>query len=302
MENGIAVSSGPAPDQGGSPVSAIVTAYQRVEQTLVTLRKLQECQPPPAEILVHVDGHQTTCAAAIRAAFPGVRVLVSEGNVGPGGGRNKLIAAAHHELVASFDDDSFPIDIDYFARVEATMAQFPQASILNAAVYHQDETIQPDARRAEWASDFSGGACVYRRSAFLATTGYVPLPLAYGMEEVDLALRLRAQGGHILRTAWLRVFHDTDLGRHASPSVTAASISNIALLVYLRYPRRLWPVGAAQCLNRVLWLVRHGRLAGIFSGLVGIPRALVRNRSYLGRLPASGVRSYLKLRRSPKRA
>ena len=59
------------------------------------------------------------------------------------------------------------------------------------------------------------GACVYRRSAFLEAGGYVPLPVAYGMEEVDLALRLHSRGGKILTTPWLRVFHNTDLKRHA---------------------------------------------------------------------------------------
>ncbi len=284
------------------PISAIVTAYQRLDQTLLTLRKLQECQPPPSEILVHVDGNQTVCADGIRAAFPDVRVLVSKGNVGPGGGRNKLIEAAQYELVASFDDDSYPLDPDYFSRVGTLMAQFPETSILNASVYHQGEVILTDERRAEWVSDFIGCGCVYRRSAFLATTGYVPLPLAYGMEEVDLALRLHAQQRLVLRTQWLRVFHDTDLARHASPRVTAASISNIALLVYLRYPPWLWPIGAAQALNRVVWLLRNGRWAGILPGLFGIPLALARSRRYVERRSSSAVLSYLRLRRFPRPA
>ena len=284
------------------PISAIVTAYQRLDLTLTTLHKLKECRPPPSEILVHVDGNQTTCAAGIRAAFPDVKVLVSEGNVGPGGGRNKLVEAAQHELVASFDDDSYPLDPDYFSRIGILMAQFPNTSILNASVYHQGERILTDEKRAEWVADFIGCGCVYRRSAFLATTGYVPLPCAYGMEEVDLALRLHAQGMLVLRTQWLRVFHDTDLARHAISRVTAASISNIALLVYLRYPPWLWPIGAAQVLNRVLWLLCHGRSAGILSGLVGIPLALAQSRIYLHRVPSRAVLSYLRLRRSPRPA
>ena len=285
-----------------APISAIVTAYQRVEQTLVTLRRLQECQPPPAEILVHVDGNQTTCAAAIRAAFPDVRVLVSEGNVGPGGGRNKLIAAAQHKFVASFDDDSYPLDLDFFQRLATLFARHPDAGIVTASVYERGVQVEPTTDVEEWVADFSGGACAYRREVFQQTGGYVPLPLAYGMEEVDFALRLHAQGERVLRTQWLRVFHDTDLARHASPSVTAASIRNIALLVYLRYPRCFWLFGVAQGLNRVFWLVRHGRVSGICSGLLGIPCALARSRSYLGRLSVAALRSYLKLRRSPKRA
>lgn len=177
------------------------------------------------------------------------------------------------------------------------MAQFPEVSILNAAVYHQGETIQPATRRVEWAADFSGGACVYRRSAFLATTGYVPLPLAYGMEEVDFAVRLRAQGGRILQTSWLRVFHDTDRQRHSSPAVTAASIANIALLTYLRYPPFYWPVGLGQIFNRVRWLIPHGRRAGICSGLAAIPSHCWRHRHFRQVVSLAAIRSYFQLRR-----
>ena len=280
-----------------SPITAIVTAYQRVDQTLVTLRKLVNCQPSPDEILVHVDGNQEGCANAIRDAFPDVQVIVSEQNIGPGGARNKLIAAAKHELVASFDDDSHPLDGDYFARVATLMAQFPEASILNAAVYHQGETIQPDARRAAWVSGFIGCGCVYRRSAFLATTGYVPLPMAYGMEEVDLALRLLAQGGRVLQVSWLRVFHDTCLQHHSNPEVTAASIANIALLTYLRYPPLYWPVGLGQIFNRVRWLIPHGRRAGIWSGLASIPRHCWQHRHFRQVVSLAAIRSYFLLRR-----
>src|SRR5262249_39795089 len=75
-------------------VSAVVTAHKRFEQTLVTVRRLTECQPEPAEILVHVDGNEAELARAVQLSCPGVRVILSQANVGPGGGRNKLLAAA----------------------------------------------------------------------------------------------------------------------------------------------------------------------------------------------------------------
>ena len=192
-------------------ISAIVTAYERVEQTLATLRVIQSCTPPPREMLVHVDANRVDCENAIRKAFPSVRILRSKEQIGPGGGRNKLVDAAHGELVASFDDDSYPIDSDYFERAANLFAEFPDAALIGAALYHTGESIGLDERRAQWTADFSGGACIYRRQAFLDAGGYVPLPVAYGMEEVDLALRLHSRGGRILTTSWLRVFHNTDL-------------------------------------------------------------------------------------------
>jgi GT2 family glycosyltransferase len=282
-----------------SRIAAIVTAYERTEQTLSTLRVIKNCQPPPAEILVHVDGNRVQCAEAIRAAFPGVRVLLSRERVGPGGGRNKLMAAAKSELVASFDDDSYPIDSDYFARALQLFNEQPDASVICAALYHRGETIALDTRSAQWTADFSGGACIYRRDVFLEAGGYVPLPVAYGMEEVDLALRLHSRGARILTSSHLRVFHDTDLRRHADVQVTAGSIANLALLAYLRYPFSLWIVGAGQCVKRIVWLLRHGRLRGICKGVAVIPSHLRANRRYRMPLTHEAVRSYLALRRTP---
>ena len=280
-------------------ISAIVTAYDRIDQTLATLRVIQSCVPAPDEVLVHVDANQVKCEDAIRDAFPGVRVLRSRDQVGPGGGRNKLVDAAQFEFVASFDDDSYPIDSDYFARARNVLERFPDASVVCAALYHIGESIDLDDRSAQWTADFRGGACIFRRSSFLAAGGYVPLPVAYGMEEVDLAIRLHSRGGRILTTSWLRVFHNTDLKRHGDPRVTAGSIANLALLAYLRYPVSLWGIGVGQCANRLLWLLRHGRWRGILKGLTMIPAHLRANHQY--RLPVSNraVRSYLALRRAP---
>ena len=127
----------------------------------------------------------------------------------------------------------------------------------------------------------------------------MPLPVAYGMEEVNLTIRLHSQGGRILTTPWLRVFHNTDLKRHSDPKVTAGSIANLALLAYLRYPVSLWGIGVGQCANRLVWLLRHGRRRGILKGVTMIPAHLRANRGY--RLPVSKqvVRSYLALRRAP---
>ena len=279
------------------PITAIVTAYRRLAEVTNTLRILRQCLPAPAEILVHVDAGEHDCAVSIRREFPDVRVLVSDNQVGPGGGRNRLVAEATHPIVASFDDDSYPIDRDYFARLSELFQQFPDASVIDSRVFHLHQRVEPDAPDSKWVADFSGGGCAYRRSKYLETGGYVPLPTAYGMEEVDFGLRLHAAGGRVLRSARLRVFHNTDLSHHADPAITSASIVNIALLTYLRYPWTRWGIGAAQCVNRVQWLLRHGRRRGVLAGLAGIPAALARYKAHRRPLPSRSIRSFLALRR-----
>ena len=281
------------------PVTAIVTAYERIDAALVTIERLVNCRPAPDEILVHVDGNAVSCEQAIKRSYPSLTVVVSRASVGPGGGRNLLLAMARHPIVASFDDDAFPIDLDFFARLMTLFASFPTASIVTARVFHVDETLEPATPGARWVADFSGGASAYRKQVFDGVGGYVPVPLAYGMEEVDLALRLHAAGGQVLETSWLRVFHDTDRKRHGQPEVTAATISNIAVLASLRYPVLLWPAAAWQVLSRVRWLLTHGRYRGIVRGVSRIPVEVIRYRAFRRRLPLDVVRAYWRLRRHP---
>jgi len=282
-----------------APVSAIVTAFQRADETVRTLRKIASCVPPPAEVLVHVDGDARDVAASIRQACPDIRMIVSTTNVGPGGARNALVDRSRQPFIASFDDDSYPMDADFFARLAELFASFPEAWVIGSRVFHVHEPIEPPQPAAEWVADFTGGACGYRRERYLEVGGYVPLAVAYNMEEVDFAMRLHAKGGRVLATSWLRVFHNTDLARHSDPKVTAASIANLALLAFLRYPIHLWPIGIVQCVNRIQWLARHGRRRGIVPGLVDAPAHLWRHRDRRAPLPAAAVRSYFALRRQP---
>lgn len=279
------------------PVTAIVTAYQRIEQTIDAVRRIQACQPCPEQVLVHVDGNQLACAKAVRCAFPKLEVIVSIDSVGPGGGRNKLVAAARNEIIASFDDDSYPVDTDYFARVVALNRTFPDAAIYSANVFHRGEKTPEDPMVAAFTASFGSGGAIFKRTMFIAAGGFVPLVVAYGMEEEDLALRLFDQGQRIVASNWLRVFHDTDLSHHASPRINAGAISNLALLAWLRYPPIYWPYGALQIINRVVWCLKVGRRSGVVKGLLDIPRHLAVHRHLRKPVSLSAMKQRFKARR-----
>ncbi|MGF1495086.1 MAG: glycosyltransferase family 2 protein [Microcoleaceae cyanobacterium] len=275
-----------------------IPTYRRLDKIPKTLDKILSCNPQPEEIIIHVDGNDFETKAVLQEKYPTVKILTSETNLGPGGGRNRILEAASHPIVASFDDDSYPIDTDYFARLIDLFEQFPEAAVIHAAIFHQNETIKSDHKQASWVADFIGCGCAYRRDVFLETTGYIPLRFAYGMEEVDLSLRLHHLGWKILYSPWLRVFHNTELEHHGHSKITAASISNQALLAYLRYPVKLWGLGLAQVCSRVLWLIQHQRFRGIFSGLTAIPKALWNHRSRRQTVSDKSVQSFLEIRRN----
>ncbi|MBD2028211.1 glycosyltransferase [Leptolyngbya sp. FACHB-711] len=280
------------------PITVAIPTYRRSEQLLRTLRQIQQCVPQPDEIIVHIDNNDSDTESVLQShEFTNVVIIKSSIQVGPGGGRNIAIVRAKHSIVASFDDDSYPIDSDYFARLIQLFEMFPKAAVIGSAIFHQNEMITADEYTATWAADFVGCGCAYRKEVFLQTKGYVPLPLAYGMEETDLSLRLHHLGWGTLYSPWLRVFHDTKLEHHNSPKITAASIANQALLTYLRYPMSLWWLGGMQCVSRVSWLMRHQRWSGILTGLVSIPRLIRQQHSHRQTVSAQSLLSYLRLRR-----
>jgi len=286
------------------PVTVVIPTYQRPDQLLVALDKIVRCRPRPSEIVIHIDaGDRTTQSAVAQAALDSieslsVKVIQSEVSAGPGGGRTRAIAHATHEFIASFDDDSYPLDSDYFSRLMHLFKAFPRAAIIGAAIFHIGEEILLDTQKTQQVPDFIGCGCAYRKSIFQQTCGYLPLTVAYGMEENDLALQVADLDDWIIvKSDWLRVFHDTELTHHSSAKVTAASIANLALLAYLRYPASFFLLGVAQCLNRVKWLIQHRRFKGIFRGVVSIPALIFKHRQRRSPVTSQALVAYRALHR-----
>lgn len=262
------------------PVCAILPTQLARRGILETLDRILACEPAPAEVRVHVNGggRRAVSEEEIAARFPGVIVSRGDDNLGPGGARNLLVEASGYEYVAGFDDDSYPIDRDYFGRVAALFDAYPEAAVLWAAIFHRGEQVRPDTHGACWVWKYVGCGCAYRRSRFLAAGGHVVRWVAYTVEEPDLSLRLLESGERMLHSPWLRVRHDTTLEHHAEPKINAGALANVALAGWVRYPASaLWQV-PFQIANRCIFCARSGRWAGLWSGLWEIPGLLWRYR------------------------
>lgn len=280
-------------------VSVGIPTFRRTKLLEITLREILSCNPLPEEIIIHVDFGDEETIPFIERAFSDhqeIRIITSEQTQGPGGGRNRILEEAHCPLIASFDDDSYPLDKDYFQRVVDLGRKFEDAAILSASIYHIDEDLLPSTIECYQVAFFIGCGCVYRKKAFLNTNGYVPLRYAYGMEEIDLAIQLAAQDQKIIECGSLRVFHNTKLYHHFNEKVNAASIANLALLTFLRYPVFFYLKGIMQILNRTLWLIRHKRYKGIMRGYLEIIPKLYRYRKYREVVDKSKLRNFFRLR------
>lgn len=277
------------------PITAIVPTHERLDMVCRTLDRLLSCTPPPAEILVHVDGGNAALHAEIEALYPCVRCLYSPNRLGPGGSRNWLISEASHDWVANFDDDSHPAHGNYFARVSELIDAFPDAAVLSAAS-HAPEWARLVIQRI---SVFSGCGCVFNKQWFARTRGFVPLPIAYGMEEVDMSLQLHALGGKMIHDPLLRVNHEPPEDRTRDEQrVAAVVLANTVLLPWLRYPLWLWPVGMAQVLSKIRWMLVHGQAKAMWSGLQIVPTHLLAYGGHTWRVSTQALLSWLRLRRA----
>lgn len=253
-------------------LAVVIPTWCRSEQLQTTLRNILECQPRPDEILVHVDAGDTETRLKLEGEFgTDVKWISSSSRQGPGGGRNRLIRASNCEIIVCLDDDSWPIDGEFFQTVRLLMEEHSDAAILACQVFLPKEQLSGPVNGVIEYSRFENCGCVLRRKAFLETRGYLPLRQAYGMEESDLSLQLLDRGWKILYARSLRVRHDTELLHHASFEINSAQITNTGLLAFLRYPIPLMLLGLMQVLNRVAFSIKMGRFSGIITGLLRIP-------------------------------
>jgi GT2 family glycosyltransferase len=278
-------------------ISVVIPTYKRIPELLRTLKILSDLDAGPAEVIVHVDGGDEHSGAAVRQNSNGIRVIEGRNTLGPGGSRNKLVKEAKCDIIVSLDDDSFPIDADFFPAVVRAVERHPTAGVIAMNIIHDGEPLINRSARAHPVSDFVGCGCVYRRQAFLSSHGYVPIQPAYGVEETDISLQIIDNGWKIIHDHDLRVRHATTRSHQASATITAAHISNLALLAFLRYPILYLPLGLLQVLSRIIWSIRNGRISGTLSGIAAIPGKIWQFRSYRKPVSAATMRKVRDLRR-----
>jgi GT2 family glycosyltransferase len=280
-----------------SPVAVIIPTYNRGTMVLDTIRRAYSCTPRPAEVWIHIDAADGTLEDKIVSEFPEVSVLTSKVRLGPGGGRHRCLLNCASPYAVSFDDDSYPVDEDFFGVVTSLFENHPMSAIFVAQVWQRNEPALARTQRLDRSIEFIGCGYAIRVSVYRTLPGYLPSPVPYGMEETDLALQLFSSGWEIKKSGELRVFHNTDLSHHASKENVAGLISNIALFSFINYPVALWLVGALQVAKVILFCIRIGRSNGVLRGLAEIPGRCHRHRKDRRPLSVMTVLRFLSARR-----
>ena len=265
---------------GTVPIAVIIPTYNRGMAVLSALEKIEKCEPRPAETWIHIDVSDGLLERELNRRFPKVGVLTSSVRLGPGGGRHRCLLACSTPYAVSFDDDSYPVDSDFFSSVERLFSEHPKAAVFGASIWHRFEPEKDLTEQLISLPSYIGCGYAIRLIAYRQVRGYLARPVPYGMEECDLSLQLFATGWQIYEAQGLRVFHDTDLKHHQSAEITSGVISNVGLFAFLNYPIIGWGWGLLQVANKVAFCIWMGRVRGIFSGILRIPADCYRYRRY----------------------
>lgn len=197
--------------------------------------------PPIVWIVLTVGGRDDTLRRAVGSLAPDrvlvvgngvepplsederIGVLVLARNVGVPAGRDAGVRETAAPIAAFLDDDALAPN----RAGERIRAAFEDDPRLGAVALRIVDEAGRTARRhvpraggrgAERPGDvalFLGGACAFRRDAYLDAGGYFT-DLFYGHEEVELCWRLVDRGWRIRYLADVEVFHPrTEISRHA---------------------------------------------------------------------------------------
>jgi GT2 family glycosyltransferase len=281
-----------------TPVAVVIPTYNRGSAVVSVLKKVLACDPQPAEIWVHIDQNDGVLERQLMERFPDIHVLTSTGRLGPGGGRHRCLLACDAPYAVSLDDDSYPVDADFFAAIEPLFSSYPSAAIFGASIWHRAEAEIRRSGAVRRVASYVGCGHAVRVAAYRDIRGYLARPMAYAIEESDVGLQLFTKGWQVFMAEALRVHHDTDRANHDAAEVTASTITNLALLAFLHYPTIDLGRGAAQVANRVAYSVRRGRIRGVASGVGGIVRECYRNRTLRAPISHEVLMEYLRLRQS----
>jgi GT2 family glycosyltransferase len=281
-----------------APVAVIIPTFNRGMAVLSVLEKVKICDPKPAEIWIHIDLADGTLEGQLRRKHPDIRVLTSPTRLGPGGGRHRCLMSCTTPYAVSFDDDSYPVDADFFERAEQFFLQHSDAAVCGAVIWARHEPVRRRSESRIVVSSYIACGCAIRLAAYRAVRGLLPRPVPYGMEEIDLSLQLFAAGWKIYQAGDLRVFHDTELVHHASPEIVSGYVTNVGLFAFLNYPVIHWYWGLLQLANAIVFSVRRGRIRGLCTGLLRLPLDCYRNRHHREPIDWATVRRFLQFRRS----
>lgn len=280
-----------------------IATHNRVPDLRRTLDAIRGLCPAPDEIIVCADGCTDDTAEVVRRDYPEVTLLENKVSAGSIGSRDRIMRVAKSDLVLSLDDDSYPVEPDFIAKVEdlfrrekdVAVAYFPQRS----DEFPESLTATDFGSQKEIGS-FANSGAVFRRSTYLQLQGY-PTFFFHAYEEPDYALQVFAAGERVIYFPELTIRHHYSGLQRNEIRTHQRHARNEFWSTLMRCPLPYMPfVAGYRMLSQMRYAMSRGSDWVVrepmwwWQGLKGAPYALKQRRP----VPWSSYRNWLRLLRN----
>lgn len=187
-----------APAEAEVRISLLITTRDRRAELLATLAATVPRLSPRDEVVVFDDGSRDGSAAAVREAFPRVRLLGAVSSVGLIEARNRLHQAARGAIALVLDDDAELVTPGALDRIVEHFDGHPACAVVALRVFWGRElpagAAAADADRPpRRVRGYVGCGHAWRQSSWRAVRPYPGWLRFYGEEEFA-ALELHRHG------------------------------------------------------------------------------------------------------------
>jgi GT2 family glycosyltransferase len=249
-------------------VAVIVVNWNRQADTLRCLASLAAAGQPAADVFLVDNASTDGTVAAARAAFPGVRIIENERNLGFAAGNNVGIRLAltdgyPHLMLLNNDAVVAPDAIQrllqplladskvgvagpaicYLAAPDRVWSAGGAVDRRRGAVTSEHLDVQVAALPDQsFAADHVSGCCLLVRAAAIARAGLLDERFFMYYEETEWCLRIARHGYRIVVAPDARVWHDISPQAQAgSPAIAYYMTRNHLLLLHAtKAPASAW--------------------------------------------------------------
>lgn len=290
-------------------VSVVILTWERKEDVLAAVRSVYAQDYKNVEVIVVDNASTDGTVTALRSAFPAIKIIVQERNVGAAAGRNPGIAAATGGIIFLLDSDA-SLGKDTLKNVVSRFQSAPKAGvitckILNATTCEIDPAtwIFTEKDKADQDLEFSSFSLCECGTAFrkevLDETGPFWDLLFFGREGEELGLRVLKAGYQILYSPQSIVHHRASpLKRVTGGNWEYYNLRNCLYIYLIHYP--WWMLAGFVPLKlgtSFLRGLRRGYLRQIFRALADVGRQFSILLKKRNPMTADTARHYLKLQR-----
>ena len=269
----------------GEPlVSIVIITWNRKADVLEAVRSVYKQAYPDFEIVVVDNGSTDGTVETLRQAYPQVKLIALETNLGATKGRNAGIEAAMGEVIFILDSDA-TLESDALNAAVQRLQADPTLGIiaakclsaydgaLDAHSWFYTERDKADQDKEFFSYSFCAAGAAIRKAAF-DRTGLFWDGLFFLGEEDELSLRIWDAGYRILYCPEVVIYH------HVSPQMRIAggkreyfSFRNSLMIYLLRYPwwLLLWFLPLKTAVGLVKG-IRKGCLRRILHAMLDIIR------------------------------